>query len=92
MIGLPEQDEMFSLERAVIPLRRGSLALGGPPRKANGVPLESNRALWGEPRINATRWQTNEKQNTNELAELQLRSVSPPGSWQRHLGERALTN
>ena len=26
----------------------------------------------GELRINATRWQTNEKQNTNEPAELQL--------------------
>ena len=33
-------------------------------------------------RINATRWQINENQNTKKPAELQLQSVSPPGSWQ----------
>jgi hypothetical protein len=33
-------------------------------------------------RINATRWQINENQNTTKPAELQLQSVSPPGSWQ----------
>ena len=36
------------------------------------TPRRSPRQAFGELRINATRWPTNEKQNTNELAELQL--------------------
>ena len=42
----------------------------------------------GELRINATRWPTNENQNTYESAELQLCSVAPP--WSRQLAFRSV--
>ena len=47
----------------------------GVKRKANAPPNPAPLApagVRGELRINATRWQTNENENTNEPAELQL--------------------